>query len=148
MKYEVIMEKNKHEDIIPFSSSTYTVHPKMSISDRAGHFSPVTVAKGDDLAIRETSRLTENKVELSDDEKSIIERKFKMVRDSIGTNTVFRFIYFVPDKTKHGGAYVPYDGAVKKIDLCQNHLVLTDCTVIDIDQIVGIESDLFQKYEW
>lgn len=123
----VITEKNKSEDEFYLFRSDSTLH---------------------ESAIRESSRFTENKAELSEDEKFIIERKLKIVRDSIGTNTVFRFIYFVPDKTKHGGAYVPYDGAVKKIDLCQNHLVLTDCTVIDIDQIVGIESDLFSKYEW
>ena len=55
--------------------------------------------------------------------------------------------YFVPDKRKSGGAYVTVAGVVKKINGFQRTMVLVDGTIIPIDDILELESDLFYGLE-
>ena len=141
------MDQRKYEAIMNMDHPSSLRHPRMSMSDRAAQFSPFAALTGHDEAIKETARVTDRKIELSEDEKAVLDRKMKIVEEHIGTSTMFRFIYFVPDATKDGGAYVPYDGSVKKIDLYHGVLVLSDHTVIEIEQIVDIESECFRQYE-
>ena len=138
----------EYESIIKLPHPTSARHPRMSVADRAAQFAPFAAVRGYDMAIQETSRITEQKPELSDDEKAIINRKLKIIEEHTGTNAIYRFVYFVPDKLKSGGAYVPYDGMVKKIDTSRRCLLLTDHTIIDIDQIVDIQGELFDQYAW
>ena len=51
--------------------------------------------------------------------------------------------YFLPDDRKEGGAYVRYTGAVKKIDRYVNSVVMTDGTVIPVEDISEIEGEMF-----
>jgi hypothetical protein len=53
--------------------------------------------------------------------------------------------YFRPDGRKAGGAYVTVSGAVRKIDGYARVVVLADGGRIPIDEIAGIDSDLFRK---
>ena len=53
--------------------------------------------------------------------------------------------YFVPDDKKSGGAYISYTGVVKKIDEYNRTVVLTDKTVIPIEQISEMQSDIFSE---
>lgn len=50
------------------------------------------------------------------------------------------FTYFLADDRKSGGAYVTAVGALKKIDPLERRIVLTDGTVIPIEDILEIES--------
>ena len=43
--------------------------------------------------------------------------------------------YFVPDTKKDGGAYITCSGCVKKIDKYKHTVVMTDQTIIPIEQI-------------
>ena len=53
------MHKKEYEDIIGLPHHVSTVHPQMSIYDRAAQFSPFAALTGHEAAIQETERLTE-----------------------------------------------------------------------------------------
>ena len=104
-------------------------------------FSPSAALTGHDAAIKETARLTEQKIEQSEDMISLLNEKLQMVADNLGTEVTIT--YFVPDEQKSGGAYVSHTGTVRRIDDYEHTLVMTDKTVIPIEQISEIESELF-----
>ena len=137
------MDKDTHryDDIINLPHPTSANHPRMSLYDRAAQFSPFAALTGHDAAIKETARLTEQKIEQSEDMISLLNEKLQMVADNLGTEVTIT--YFVPDERKSGGAYVSHTGTVRRIDDYEHTLVMTDKTVIPIEQISEIESELF-----
>ena len=52
---------------------------------------------------------------------------------------------FVPDAKKDGGAYITCSGCVKKIDKYKHTVVMTDQTIIPIEQISDIEGEMFEE---
>lgn len=137
------MDKNAHryDDIINLPHPTSANHPRMSLYDRAAQFSPFAALTGHDAAIKETARLTEQKIEKSEDMISLLNEKLQIVADNLETEVTIT--YFVPDERKSGGAYVSHTGTVRRIDDYEHTLVMTDKTVIPIEQISEIESELF-----
>ena len=120
----------------------------MTNIQRAAQFAPFAALTGYDAAVQETARTTDRKKELSEEEKTLLNEKFLLMKSAVGSNIFFHFIYFVPDATKEGGAYVPYSGSIRKIDLDNGVIVLNDHTLIEIEQIVSIESDMFASYDF
>lgn len=47
--------------------------------------------------------------------------------------------YFVPDDKKSGGAYVTTAGSIRKVDIYESALVLTDGTRIPFEDIFAFE---------
>ena len=134
-------DAHRYDDIINLPHPTSVNHPRMSLYDRAAQFSPFAALTGHDAAIKETARLTEQKIEQSEDMISLLNEKLQMVADNLGTEVTIT--YFVPDERKSGGAYVSHTGTVRRIDDYEHTLVMTDKSVIPIEQISEIESELF-----
>ena len=57
-----------YDDIIHLPHHVSSVHPPMSLHDRAAQFSPFAALSGFEGEIRETERLTEGKIELDEEE--------------------------------------------------------------------------------
>ena len=49
--------------------------------------------------------------------------------------------YFIPDAKKNGGSYVMCSGVVKKVDEYERAIIMTDQTVIPIEQISDIKCE-------
>lgn len=126
----------KYDDIIHLPHPTSANHPRMPMADRAAQFSPFQALTGYGEAIRETARITGEKAELTEEEKAVLDEKLRLLMDS-GSEAAFT--YFQPDGKKSGGAYVTAMGAVKKLDALEGRLVLTDGTVIPIENLLEIE---------
>ena len=119
-------DANPYADIIDLPHHVSSRHPQMSMEKRAAQFSPFAAMVGHDEAIRETARLTEEKLELSEDEKSVIDGKLQMIQAHIKEQPGVTVTYFHPDEKKSGGAYVTVTGSVKKIDAVENTLLMRD----------------------
>ena len=145
-KLEDTKHKDNYADIIDLPHHQSETHPHMSMEDRAAQFSPFAALTGHSDAIKETARLTDRKIELSEDEKLKINEKLQIINSVAGSNTIFDFIYFIPDEMKKGGAYISYAGSVKRIDDIEGLVYLNDNTAIEINQILKIESDYFKQY--
>ena len=111
--------------------------------NHAAQFNPFAALTGYDAVIKETGRLTDRRVELSEDNRVNLDRKQQLLSDSLAEHPEVSVTYFIPDERKAGGTYVTVTGNVKKFDNFQRLMVLTDGTMIPLDEIFELESDLF-----
>ena len=129
-----------YDDIINLPHHVSSKRPQMSMLDRAAQFSPFAALTGYDDAIQETGRLTDEKINLSEEEKEALDRKQQILLERLDERPALTVIYFVPDEKKSGGAYVTKSGNLKKIDEVERMMTLTDGTKISLDDVYDIES--------
>ena len=58
----------KYQSIINLEHPTSSKHPRMSRLQRAAQFAPFAALTGHDAAIQETARLTDQKIELDEEQ--------------------------------------------------------------------------------
>lgn len=138
---------HRYDDIIDLPHHVSGHHQRMSILDRAAQFSPFAALTGFDGAIKETARLTDQRIELDEAEKNILDEKLRIVQERLCENHEINLVFFRPDEMKSGGSYVTVMGTVKKIDSNERAVVLLDGTRISIDEIVDITGDIFQAMD-
>ena len=126
---------SKYDDIINLKRPE-SRHMPMSIANRSAQFAPFSALTGYDEAIRETSRVTSEKHELSDGKIEIINDKLNYIK----RNNIKRvkITYFVKDKFKSGGEYITEDVEIKKIDIYNEKLVCLKLN-ISFDDILEID---------
>lgn len=142
--------RNPYADIIHLPHHQAANRPHMSMLNRAAQFNPYAALVGFDGVIAETGRLTEQKTELSESEKSILDQKLTLIDDEIqaGQRPVITVDYFVKDLLKEGGAYEKYTGTVRKINREERTIVLlpfedgSEARTIPLDDISGIHGAL------
>lgn len=123
-----------YDDIIDLPHPTSERHPRMPMANRAAQFSPFAALSGYDDAVKETARLTDGKIDLTEEEKSILDARLQ--RLTPGENAAIT--YFQPDARKQGGAYLTASGEVKRIDGAAREIVLMDGRRIPIDDILEV----------
>lgn len=138
---------HQYDDIIDLPHHVSPTRPRMSMIDRAAQFSPFAALTGYDAAIKETGRLTDRRIELSEDSRAALDRKQQLLVECLADHPEVSVTYFIPDERKSGGAYVTVTGIVKKVDDYQRLLLLTDGTKIPLDDILDLESELFHGLE-
>lgn len=106
-------------------------------------FSPFATLAGFDAAIREMGRLTEQRIELSEDSREELDRRQQFLVEHLSEHPEVSVTYFVPDERKSGGAYATISGGVKKIDRYQRLLVLNDDLWIPLNEIIVLDSDIY-----
>ena len=133
-----------YDDIIDLPHHVSATRPQMSMMDRAAQFSPFAALTGYDDAIKETGRLTDEKIEMDEDRKAALDMKQAYLIEMIDEQPEISITYFLPDTKKSGGAYVTVTGNLKRFDEYERLLILTDGKKIPMDDIADIESDLFR----
>lgn len=83
----------------------------MSMEKRAAQFAPFAALTGHADAVEETARLTQQRMELTEDRKEQIDRVLQILKIK---DTVVA-VYFLPDVFKEGGSYQTVSGKVEKI---------------------------------
>lgn len=132
-----------YDDIIHLPHHVSGKHPHMSLTDRAAQFSPFAALTGHNAAIKETARLTDERVELDESMKDVLSNKLQIIAERIIEKPEIVITYFQPDEKKNGGAYVTAVGTVKKIDEYERIVVMTNRQEIPINDIIGIEGQIF-----
>lgn len=140
---------NKYDDIINLPHHISNKHPQMTLEARAAQFAPFAALTGYDDAVKETARLTNERIELDEETKSILDNKIQIIKEHISTRPEISFTYFIPDLKKDGGKYVTVTGIVRKIDEYRQVIILEDKTEIPINEIINIFSNIkqFSKYD-
>ena len=133
-----------YEDIINLPHHVSKTRPQMSMLDRAAQFSPFAALTGYDAAIKETGRLTDEKIEMDEDRKTALDMKQTYLIEMLDEQPEISITYFLPDTKKSGGAYVTVTGNLKRFDEYERLLILTDGKKIPMDDIADIDSDLFR----
>lgn len=134
-----------YDDIINLPHHVSATHPPMTAGDRAAQFSPFAALTGYDAAIKETARLTDEKLELDESMKEALSGRLQIIADRMKECPGISITYFQPDTKKSGGAYVTVIGTVKKIDEYERIVVMTDGTAIPIDEIISINGRIFES---
>lgn len=142
------MTKNNYEDIIDIPHHTSSKHPRMTIEARSAQFAPFSALTGYNEAVKETARVTEEKIEIDDGLKIVINNKLQIINNNIKDNPKVSITYFIKDKNKEGGEYITIRGTIKKLDSIKELVILEDKTIIPIKDIINITSSLFSSLEW
>ena len=132
-------EEHKYDDIILLPYPRPGKRARMSMTDRGAQFSPFAALVGYDAAIRETARLTGNRIELSEGEKLILNETLQELAGKLSEQPQVRLTHFVPDLRKDGGEYVAEQCRIKKFDPYGRGLILTDGRQILFENIIGLE---------
>ena len=140
------MKENNYEDIINLPHHTSKKYPRMSLEARSAQFAPFAALTGYDEVLIETARLTNERVEIDETIKVIIDSKLQIIKEHIMQKPLITFMYFVPDLKKDGGKYVTVTGNVKKIDEYRNVLILENKTEIPISEIIDINENIVKNY--
>lgn len=140
------MKENNYEDIINLPHHTSKKYPRMSLEARSAQFAPFAALTGYDEVLIETARLTNERVEIDETIKVIIDSKLQIIKEHIMQKPLITFMYFVPDLKKDGGKYVTVTGNVKKIDEYRNVLILENKTEIPISEIIDINGNIVKNY--
>ena len=129
----------KYSDIINLPHHVSKKHPQMSIEARAAQFAPFAALTGYGDAVKETARLTSERIEINDEVKEILNNKLRIIQKEINNSPKVTVTYFIPDLKKKGGKYVTITGNVKRIDQYKHIIILQDYTEILITEIIGID---------
>ena len=133
-----------YDDIIELPHPTSTKHSRMPISDRASIFSPFAALSGHGAALAETARLTERRMELDEDTRAELDRRQAVLLAHLDEQPEITVTWFQPDEKKDGGAYLTATGRLKKFRELERILILTDGTEIPLEDVVALESGIFQ----
>ena len=134
---------NAYDDILNLPHHTSTVQPAMPMQNRAAQFAPFAALVGYDALIRETARLTDQKVELDESVKAELNEKLRLLLELLPQQPEVTITYFQPDSRKTGGAYRTTNGIVRKFLLNENLLVMMDGSQIPVDAIAALDGPCF-----
>lgn len=129
---------NNYSDIINLQHHTSTRHKRMSIEARAAQFAPFAALNGYGDAVAETARLTNSKIELSEETKQIINEKLNIINTHIKELPQVTITYFIKDLKKKGGSYTTITANIKQINPVYNTIILTNKKKINIEDIINI----------
>lgn len=83
-----------YDDIINLPHPISKTRPQMSLKDRAAQFSPFAALTGYDAAIKETGRLTDEKIELDEEALSNLNMKFQILFERLDEQPDIAITYF------------------------------------------------------
>ena len=137
----------KYDEIMGLPHHVSKTRPQMPMSDRAAQFAPFAALTGYDAAIKETGRLTDERIELDVEALSALDMKYQLLMETLDEAPEVTITYFQPDERKAGGKYVSAVGAVKKIDDFERRITMRDGTRIPTDDVLSIDGELFSSLE-
>ncbi len=138
---------NQYEDIINLPHHVSPTRPQMPMSDRAAQFAPFAALTGYDAAIKETGRLTDEKIELDEEALTALDMKYQFLMDALDDAPEVTITYFQPDERKAGGKYVSAVGVVRKVDDFERRITMQDGAKIQMDDVLSIDGELFSTLE-
>ncbi len=135
-QYDAILHMDKPAD---------KKHKPMSIHNRAAQFAPFDALTGFSEQIYETARLTDARIELSEEAKASLDLRLRILEKNIGHEPLVTITYFLADKKKEGGIYQTRSCRIKKLLPCEECLQLEDDTRICFEDILSIDSPLLSE---
>lgn len=131
-----------YSDIINIEYEGPKNHPRMPRESRAAQFASFKALSGYEDELKETRRIREEKVILTEDQKELLDNKLKEIIKK--NNIQVKVTYFVKDLKKTGGYYKTIINQIKKIDLIKKEIIFINNEKILINNI--IELDIVDDY--
>lgn len=140
-------ERHKYDDFINLPRHRSKTRQPMSLHDRAAQFSPFAALTGHEAAIKETARLTEEKITLTEGMKAELNARILLLKEFLKEQPEIAITYFLPDERKQGGAYHTEIGTIKKVNSYEGVLIMQNNVSIPIDAILALEGELFAEFD-
>ncbi len=128
-------DAHRYDDMLTLPHPVSKKHLPMARINRAAQFAPFAALTGYEDAIRESARLTDQRQELEEDSRELLDEELQKICVSIQQHPEVTVTYFVPDQKKDGGSYVTYTGKLKRIDRCMQQLIFEDGTRMAVGDI-------------
>ena len=132
-----------YEDMLYMNPPVSKTHRKMSIQDRAAQFMPFAALTGYEDLIRESSRITQSRIELSETEIEELKHKLEILHRHEKEKPLIKVQYFVRDLKKSGGSYQMVEKYLHRIDDIEKKIIFKDRTTIQFEEIISIEYEEF-----
>lgn len=138
----------KYDDMLHLPHHISLTRRRMTMAERAAQFSPFAALVGYGEAIRETGRAVGQQMELSEEEKAVLDQKQQIILAALeqGEEPEVTVTYFQPDRKKDGGEYVSYTGSIKKYKEIENTFVFGGGKEIPLSGIVDLTGTVFQGH--
>lgn len=133
-----------YDDIINLKRPV-SKHPKMSLYQRSAQFAPFAALTGYEGQVKETARLIDKKIELDEEVKVMLDMKIQVIQEMLSNNPELEITYFISDSKKEGGRYDTIIDSIKKIDNYKQQFIMKNGLIIDIKEIININSDIFKN---
>lgn len=138
----------KYDDIINLARPKSN-RPPMPVADRAKIFMPFAALKGYEEAIEEKQKLTFPRIELSEEQKEVLDKKLHTLEEemSLGNRPKITVRYYVVDdkvsrqEGRELGIYAELSGTVSKVDALFGTIRISD-TVIALSDVQDITDEL------
>ena len=140
-------DESRYDDIINRQAHVSDKRSQMLLADRAAQFSPFAALTGYEDAIKETSRLTDQKIELDEMAKTKLDEKLRILQEELRSKPEVEIVYFVADESKDGGKYATFRGIVKKIDAYDQIVLMEGGERIRIQDIVDLQGEILKALE-
>lgn len=138
---------HRYDDLLNLPHHVSIVHPHMSLYDRAAQFAPFKALSGYEDDVEETARLTDRRIELDESHIAQLDARLQFLEEHLADAPTVSVTFFYPDARKTGGSYETVTGIVKKIDRAQRVLALRNGHQIAIEDVYGIEGELFSHLD-
>ena len=135
-------QTGKYDDIINLPHFNSEKRAKMSLYDRAAQFSPFAALTGYDAAVMEAARITERRIELSEDSRLELDMVQHMLSGIIDTEPSVTVTYFLPDSRKEGGEYRTVHSRLIRIDDNAGTLILASGETVFISTVISLVPDV------
>ena len=133
----------KYEDMLYLEPPVSKIHRKMSISERAAQFMPCAALTGYEDLIRESSRITQRRIELSETEIDELKNNLEILHEHEKEKPMIKVMYFLHDLKKNGGSYQTVEKQLHRIDDIEKKIIFKDRTTIQFDDIISVEYEEF-----
>ncbi len=144
MQEKKAQSRPDYSDLFQCERPQFDPSRKMSLKERAAQFSPFSALRGFDEEIEESSRRTESRPELSQQECDKFNARLQFLAEQSADRPTIQITRFVQDTKKSGGALVTEVVCVKRVDWVKRTIFLSNRTERSFDDIVSIQGKLFE----
>lgn len=134
----------KYDRIIDLPHYVSHKRSPMTRINRAAQFSPFTALTGYEDAVSETARLTDTKIELTEESRAELDRKQQKLAEMLHEHPTVTVTYFLPDSKKCGGSYQTVTAPLRGVDSVERLLRLGNGNSISLDDILDLQSDVLE----
>lgn len=136
----MLEKSDKYNDIINLPHHVSEKHVRMTIEERSAQFAPFSALTGYDDVIKETARETNSRIEINEEQKTILNKKIAFnKKKKIHNKPKIAVTYFIPDVKKDGGKYIEVTENVVKIDEYDRKIILENGEEVQIEEIIEIK---------
>ncbi len=137
----------KYDEIMGLPHHVSKTRPQMPMSDRAAQFAPFAALTGYDAAIKETGRLTDERIELDEEALTALDMKYQLLMEALDEAPEVAITYFQPDERKGWRKICMQPAQSKRVDDFERRITMQDGTKIPMDDVLSIDGELFSSLE-